>query len=224
MKVFWKELVNAFFWFGIIIALALTGTWLTVGDGKPAVQNVVSPTAQEMYFNSCPAVVKVMRPDGGFGTGFFVDTHTIATAYHIVDGLQKVSIFKYGSSTLLIGKVVEFSKDSDIALVEVATENPNKYLNISPRRQQVGDSVYVLGHPYGLWYTFTSGMISNVDRRTIGYGLDGVVQIDAPINSGNSGGPVFDKRGDVIGVVSYGYDGDGLGCIIPVKYLKAMME
>jgi len=183
------------------------------------------PTLSDRYFNQSTSVVLVSRDDGGIGTGFFVDTHTIATAHHVVAGQTVVDIYLKGHKIPIDGKVIEYSKDMDLALITVATERPNVALNLTPRKQQVGQEIYVIGHPNGLKWSLSSGIISHINRKTMGGSLDGVIQIDAPINGGNSGGPVFDLRGDVIGIVSYGYEyADGLGHIIPVKYLKAMVD
>lgn len=182
-------------------------------------------TLSDRYFEQSQSVVVVERDDGGLGTGFFVGTHIIATANHVVSGYDVVNIYLKGHERPIDGKVIEYSVDMDLALIEVATEQPNKPLKLTPRRQQVGQSVYVIGHPYGNKWSMSTGIISHINRKTMQRTLDGVIQIDAPINGGNSGGAVFDMNGDVIGVVSYGYEcADGLGFIIPVKYLKSMVE
>lgn len=181
-------------------------------------------TLQQHYFNQSRSVVLIRNTIGSLGAGFFIDTHTIATACHVVHDDAFVLVYKKGSEKALLGKVIAKSKDSDIAILTVATEQPNEYLKLTKRKQRVGDSVYTIGHPLGLKYSLSAGIISHVDRKTMSGELNGVIQIDAPINGGNSGGPVFSKKGEVIGLVSYKGTGDGLGFVIPAKYITAMVK
>ena len=182
------------------------------------------PSLEERYFDQSTSVVLISRDDGGLGSGFFIGTHLIATANHVVEGQDVVDIYLKGRKKPIKGKVTQYSDDSDLALVEVATEQPNAYLSLSPRKQQVGQKVYAIGHPKGLKWSMSSGIISHVNRGNMTGGLNGFIQIDAPINGGCSGGPVFDMNGDVIGIVSYGIrSSDGLAFIVPVKYLKSLL-
>lgn len=181
-------------------------------------------TLSGLYFERAVSVVKVERDDGGFGTGFFIDEYNIVTANHVIDGYNEVSVYVKGNPTPYIGKVVVASPETDLAIIRVDTPFRSESLTLSERRQQVGDPVYVIGHPYGLEWSLSNGIISHINRKTMEGVLNNVLQIDAPINSGNSGGPVFDRFGEVIGVVSFGApSADGLGFAIPIRFLGNLL-
>ena len=204
-----------------IIFYVLNPTTTTSPRQIPRLWENERPPLSQLYFEQAPSVVVVERDDGGLGTGFFIGPYTIATANHVISGEEHVSIFVKGNPTAYVGTVLVASPETDLAIVRVATPFRNKPLTLTKRKQQIGDNIYVIGHPYRYKWSLSSGIVSHINRKTMERVLNNVIQIDAPINGGNSGGPVFNDRGEVIGVVSYGaVDSDGLGFIIPIRYLE----
>jgi serine protease Do len=136
------------------------------------------------------------------GSGFIVRADgLIVTNNHVVDGASAVEV-TLQDGTELQGKVIGKDSDTDLALVQVDADGidlqPVKFADSDHVR--VGDPVIAIGSPFGLGGTVTAGIVS-ADHRAIGAGrYDDFLQIDAPINRGNSGGPTFNLQGEVIGV------------------------
>lgn len=211
----------------LIILVGVSGAMAGNIDGygsnvHPKTKVKYQKTLVDYYAEQATSVVLIT--DGqGLGTGFFVDAYTVATAEHVVADSDEFDVYLKGNPNPYKGKVIIRSKEMDLALLTVETKMRNVPLKLTERRQQVGEQIYSIGHPYGLKWSMTHGIISHLDRKTINQGLKDIIQINAPINGGNSGGPVFNMRGEVIGVVSYGWRADGLSCIIPVKFLKVLL-
>lgn len=135
------------------------------------------------------------------GSGFIIDRDgLVITNNHVVDGASKVAVtFSDGSSRT--ARVLGRDPKTDIAVLRIeggGTFKPVEWGNSDTTR--VGDSVFAVGSPFGLGNTVTSGIVS-ARGRDIGAGpYDQFLQVDAAINSGNSGGPLFDATGRVVGV------------------------
>lgn len=174
----------------------------------------------ERYEN---AVVQIAT-NSGTGTGFYLHEYKlVVTNYHVVRDNAYVSL-KVPSIEKKLAKVVFYDERYDLAflLPPVDLNNlPTLRLGYYPDLKD-GDSVLAIGHPYGLNYTATQGVISRVDR--IQQGLN-YIQIDAAINPGNSGGPLVDIDGSVVGVNTFIIKGgDNLGFALPVNYLKEALD
>lgn len=162
-------------------------------------------TAKEIYNRSKDALVEILCFDKkgdrmSVGTGFFISADGyIATNYHVIKGAYQLSITKYtGGAAVTSVKVVAYDSAQDVAILKIETEN-EKYLEFSSDPIEAGDNVYVIGSSLGLTDTFTHGMISNVNRYINGKYC---IQFTAPISGGNSGGPLIDSTGKVIGIVT----------------------
>src|ERR1044072_2312491 len=169
-----------------------------------------------------PAIIQIAT-QGGTGTGFYVkEFDMIVTNNHVVDVNAEVTIAgKMFEKTL--SRVWYTDRKHDLAFVE-APKNiafPDIHLGRDETMKD-GDEVVAIGHPYGLNYTATQGVISKVDR--IREGLK-YIQIDAAINPGNSGGPLVNEDGEVVGVNSFIIrGGDNLGFALPVNYLREALQ
>jgi serine protease Do len=139
-------------------------------------------------------------PIQGQGSGFFItDDGYIVTNNHVVEGAIKVDVIT-DSGEILVAKVVGVDPGTDLALLKVNAEKPFPAVALGRAEAKVGDWVIALGNPFGLEGTVTAGIVS-ARGRDIGMGsYDNFIQIDAPVNRGNSGGPTFNQAGDVIGV------------------------
>jgi len=136
----------------------------------------------------------------GEGSGFFISADGYAvTNNHVVDHAKTVEVTT-DDGTKYTAKVVGTDPKTDLALIKVDGKSDFAYVNFADHAPRVGDWVVAVGNPFGLGGTVTAGIVS-ARGRDIGSGpYDDYIQIDAPINKGNSGGPAFDLDGNVIGV------------------------
>ncbi len=163
------------------------------------------------------------------GSGFLIDANgTIVTNNHVVRGAKTVSI-TLDDGTVLSARVVGTDKASDLAVLKVKANHPLPFINLGDSNAaQPGAWVVAVGNPFGLGGTVTAGIVS-ARGRDIGEGsYDSFIQIDAPINQGNSGGPLFTQDGKVVGVNSAiispnGGGSVGIGFAIPSNTVKSVV-
>ncbi len=136
----------------------------------------------------------------GEGSGFFVSADGYAvTNNHVVDHAKTVQV-TMDDGSVYDAKVVGSDSKTDLALIKVDANKSFPFVKFADRDPRVGDWVVAVGNPFGLGGTVTAGIVS-ARGRDIGSGpYDDYIQIDAPINKGNSGGPAFNMDGEVIGV------------------------
>jgi len=136
----------------------------------------------------------------GQGSGFFITADGYAvTNNHVVDKADTVEIATDDGKTYS-AKVIGSDARTDIALIKVEGRSDFPYVKLADQAPRIGDWVLAVGNPFGLGGTVTAGIVS-ARGRDIGAGpYDDFIQIDAPVNKGNSGGPTFDVDGNVIGV------------------------
>ena len=182
-----------------------------------------APTPEQVYRDDAPGVVVITDTQtqtvppslfGGpssqqvrvLGSGFVLDTRgDIVTNDHVVDGATEVRVGFSGGATYP-ARVLGTDPSTDLALIRVdapaAALHPLKLVDTPA---QVGDTVYAIGNPFGLERTMTAGIVSAVGRAIQapnGLAIENAIQTDAAVNHGNSGGPLIDRAGDVIGVNS----------------------
>lgn len=168
--------------------------------------------------------------DRVIGSGFFISKDGyIITNHHVISDMVDPKNKKYSrlfiklaedSDTRIPAKVVGWDSLLDLALLKTEVDAPFVFNLGSSEDLDVGDKVYAIGSPVGLERTLTSGIVSAVDRKL--FSIASVMQIDAAVNSGNSGGPCVDSNGNVQAIVFAGmlmYE--GLNFAIPVEYLKS---
>lgn len=160
----------------------------------------------------------------GTGTGFYLlDYDLIVTNNHVVKDNRKVTV-KGRTFDKRLAQVLFTDEKYDLAFLQPPVDMkglPELKLGEYAVLKD-GDMVIAIGHPYGLNYTATQGVISRVDR--VQQGLK-YIQIDAAINPGNSGGPLINTQGDVVGVNTFIIKGgDNLGFALPVNYLKEALD
>jgi serine protease Do len=136
----------------------------------------------------------------GQGSGFFISSDGYAvTNNHVVDKAETVQVISDEGRTYT-AKVIGTDPRSDLALIKVEGRSDFPYVKFAEGNPRIGDWVLAVGNPFGLGGTVTAGIVS-ARGRDIGNGpYDDFIQIDAPVNKGNSGGPTFDVDGNVIGV------------------------
>ena len=145
----------------------------------------------------------------GEGSGFFISADGYAvTNNHVVDHAKTVQVTT-DEGTIYKAKVVGTDPKTDLALIKVDTNKTLPYVTFAEHEARIGDWVVAVGNPFGLGGTVTAGIVS-AQGRDIGSGpYDNYIQIDAPINKGNSGGPAFNMNGNVIGVNTAIYSPSG---------------
>jgi serine protease Do len=136
----------------------------------------------------------------GEGSGFFISSDGyVVTNNHVVQNAKSVTVTT-DDGKVLDAKVIGTDPKTDVALLKVDQPGDFPYVAFAKQEPRVGDWVVAIGNPYGLGGTVTAGIVS-ADGRDIGEGpYDRFMQIDAPINKGNSGGPTFNMQGQVIGM------------------------
>ena len=148
------------------------------------------------------------RSDFGLGSGVIVDGFgNILTSLHVVDGASVINV-TFADGTESEAQLVNSIPEMDIAVLQ-AIDTPLSVVPAvlgNPNSMQVGDEAFVVGNPYGLYSSMSTGVISGFDRvfRVSGTDLEipGMIQIDAAVNPGNSGGPLLNRSGHVIGIVT----------------------
>jgi serine protease Do len=145
----------------------------------------------------------------GQGSGFFISADGYAvTNNHVVDGASKVEVTTDEGKTYS-AKVIGTDARTDLALIKVEGSSNFPFAKLADGKPRIGDWVLAVGNPFGLGGTVTAGIVSAMGRD-IGNGpYDDFIQIDAPVNKGNSGGPAFSTDGDVVGVNTAIYSPSG---------------
>jgi serine protease Do len=150
-------------------------------------------------FGDLPPGIQEHQIITGLGSGFFISPDGYAvTNNHVVDHARSVQVTT-NDGKKYTAKVVGTDAKTDLALIKVDGKSDFDYVKFENRAPRVGDWVVAVGNPFGLGGTVTAGIVS-AEGRDIGSGAYDYLQIDAPINKGNSGGPTFDMNGNVIGV------------------------
>jgi S1-C subfamily serine protease len=194
-------------------------------SSKESVVYVTSTVYQTNFFFE-PVQTKEL------GSGFLINSEgQILTNNHVVSGSSQVEVTlpdqsRYKAQILFRDKV------NDLALIKIEPKKQLPHLGLGDSdRLQVGQKVLAIGNPFGLAGTLTVGVISALGRPIQGENnqdLEGMIQTDAAINSGNSGGPLLDSQGQVIGINTaiYGPNGGnvGIGFAMPINRAKAILD
>lgn len=188
------------------------------------------PTAS-MYADALKKAQEEAKPTEWTGTGFSLKDNYIVTNYHVVDGAKSISVLGInGSFTKGYGaEVIATDKHNDLAILKVYGINipsANIPYSVKTTTAEVGEEVFVLGYPLtstmGEEIKLTTGVVSS---RSGFQGDVSLYQTTAPIQPGNSGGPLFDSKGNVIGIVSAKHKGaENVGYAIKASYLRNLME
>ena len=159
------------------------------------------------------------------GSGFFIHPGYVATNYHVIKGAEVAYVKSVANdTTYTFEEIAAINEQHDLAIIKISTtEHPVLDLGNSDD-VHIGETIYTIGNPKGLQGTVSRGIISSI--RDLGDSGERI-QIDAPISPGNSGGPVLNEKGKVIGVsvsVHRDLDAQNLNFAIPSNYLKALLH
>jgi len=238
----------------VIGGVASVGLWEAVDDdtapaAAAATATVNRPVAvksgsvADIYEQTIPGVVEITaqsaasgQPGGGAtatGSGWVLDSEGhIVTNQHVVDGASEVSV-KFHDGTEVQADVVGTDPSSDVALLKL-TEVPDDLQPLergSSESLRIGDPVVAIGSPFGLEGTVTAGIVSAKNRQLQApnsYTIDGAIQTDAALNHGNSGGPLLDFEGRVVGmnsqIASESGGNVGIGYAVPIETIERVVE
>ena len=167
------------------------------------------------------------QPRKGLGSGFiYKSTGLIVTNFHVIENADEIEIVLYNEKKYK-ANIVGTDKRTDVALLKINSDEKLKSLNIGKSENlKIGQWVVAIGNPLGLGTTVTTGIISAKGRYVDGLGtyVD-FIQTDAALNKGNSGGPLFDLNGNVIGVnTAIAARGQGIGFAIPIDTVVDIVE
>ena len=165
--------------------------------------------------------VFVVYSGNSMGSGFAIGENFIITNAHVIDDPFDVRIETYGGE-MKRAFIMAQDERIDIAVIGVAGASfaPLEAADLS--RVRAGDDVYAIGAPNSLAFTLTKGVVSSKERLV---GRQQYIQTDAAINSGNSGGPLLNDAGEVVGVNSYKMtDSEGIGLAIPIDVVVSFLE
>ena len=163
------------------------------------------------------------------GSGFIIDPKgVVVTNNHVVEGADEITVTLQDGTTLK-AKVVGRDTKTDLAVLKVTTARPLPALAFGDSdKSRVGDWVLAIGNPFGLGGTVTAGIVSARGRDIQQGPYDNFIQTDAPINRGNSGGPLFNMDGEIIGINTAIYSPSGgsigIGFSIPANLAKTVVE
>jgi putative serine protease PepD len=236
---------------GVTLGAGAAVTAVRAADDGPAAAIAGAPvaaantlTAGQIYAKASPGVVEITavgvssNASGPFGpaqqgeatgSGFVLDTEGhIVTNAHVVDGASSLRV-RFADGSEVAATLVGTDPSTDLAVIDVdVPASKLTPLELADKSTvEVGDAVVAIGSPFGLEGTITTGIVSALDRTIEapnGYAIDGAIQTDAAINHGNSGGPLLDAAGDVIGVnaqiASESGGNDGVGFAIGAATVK----
>ena len=198
----------------------------------PTVVNIHSDVGIPVSLPNADARVAMSSPaksNSLEGSGFVVDpSGMIVTNYHVIAGAYAITVM-FSDGTRVPGRLVGAATGVDIAVIKVDVGHPLPTTQWGDsEKNEIGDTVFAIGNPLGIGLSVSSGIISALNRNIMDSPYDNYIQTDAAINHGNSGGPLFNREGQVIGmdtaIVSPTTGSVGLGFAIPSNETRFCAE
>ncbi len=191
---------------------------------KDSVAYITSTVYQQTFFFE-------MVPTRALGSGFLISPDgRILTNNHVISGSSKIEV-RFSDGSRYTAKVLVADRADDLAMIQIDPKKKVPFLKLGDSDAlQVGQKVLAIGNPFGFSGTLTTGVVSSLGReiRNENSTLEGLVQTDAAINEGNSGGPLLDSQGNVIGIntaiLAPSGGNIGIGFAMPINRAKAMLE
>lgn len=198
-----------------------------------------SPDMIEDVKNSVVMISTQSNNGSGVGTGIVLtENGYIATNYHVVENATTISVELYNSTTAYKAELIGYSKVDDVAVIKINAKGLRKATFAKSSECRAGEQVFAIGSPEGneFGWSVTRGIISCADREIKIYDKEGilekkmyVIQTDASVNPGNSGGPLINSRGEVVGIITLKLsESAGMGFAIPsdgaLELITAIIE
>lgn len=206
--------------------------WIVPARQEKAIQRVKNATVEivsvTLDLSALDDDEKSLIEYGGTGSGFFIDSEgTIATNYHVVSGYDYYLIEPAYNpdDDYYLAYLLDYDEDLDIAILRIDEDYTVKdYLTLSNKKVSTGTQILVAGYPRGIDLTLTNGIVSN-DRHYAEDEAGYYYIVTAAVSPGNSGGPVVDKNGRVIGIATAKYgSAENMNLVRPVGYLREMLK
>lgn len=193
-------------------------------SAKDSVAYITSTVYQQTFFFE-------MVPTRALGSGFLISPDgRILTNNHVISGSSKIEV-RFSDGSRYTAKVLVADRADDLAVIQIDPKKKVPFLKLGDSDAlQVGQKVLAIGNPFGFSGTLTTGVVSSMGReiRNENSTLEGLIQTDAAINEGNSGGPLLDSQGNVIGIntaiLAPSGGNIGIGFAMPINRAKAMLE
>ena len=206
--------------------------------------NGMFPPFDPSQMNNDPALQELFKqfnerfggPDDGasrevtsLGSGFFIDAQGhVVTNNHVIDKASEITVI-LSDNTRLPAKVIGHDPQTDLALLKVTSDKPLPFVKFgSSDTLKVGDWVIAVGNPFGLGGSVSAGIVSARGRNINAGPFDDFIQTDAAINRGNSGGPLFNRNGEVVGINSAIFSPTGgsvgIGFAVPSDMAKPIID
>jgi putative serine protease PepD len=226
-----------------VMAAVDDGTTSTVTATAPGRAVADAPdSVASLYKQVSPSVVEIQvesagnfpfgQPQNGTGTGWVYDDRHIVTNQHVVEGANEVTV-RFRDGREVQAQVLGTDPSTDVAVLEVdeGVDLPPALERGSSEALEVGDPVIAIGSPFGLEGSLTTGVVSGLGRTITApndFAIDDVIQTDAALNPGNSGGPLLDLNGRVVGmnaqIASTIGSSSGVGYAIPIETIQSVVE
>jgi len=206
-----------------LILVAVLGLWAlpsgeedtAAGEGESAATLL---TTEQIVDAAAPSTVSLTCGQS-VGSGFFVAADTVLTNAHVLCAEGDSVQVHFPDGRELAGSVRQRDADVDLAIVHVPGANAVPLTLADATGLRTGERIVVIGTPLGMAQTVHEGIVSHFGRNLFGVSY---IQVDANVNPGNSGGPLLNQRGEVVGVVSMkNAAGEGLGFALPINYAYA---
>jgi serine protease Do len=212
-------------------AVVNISTSQVLDPGAMAIPGVPEDSPLNEFFDEFLEQQQDARPQRvqSLGSGFLIDPKGIVvTNNHVIDGADKIEV-TFTDGTTLPATVKGVDPKTDLAVLEIKTDKELPHVDLGDsERLRVGDWVVAIGNPFGLGGTVTAGIVSALNRDIHAGNYDDFIQTDAAINRGNSGGPLFDMEGRVIGVnsaiISPSGASVGIGFAVPTSTVRPVVE
>ena len=187
---------------------------LTSTSESLAELSAVSGDFSKIVEDAIHGVVSVLTDDGQGSGAVYSDDGYIVTNYHVVKTATDIDVL-FSNGARVDAVLIGADTVNDVALLQVGLSNLNELDFGNSNNVKIGEKVVALGNPLGLSFTVTEGIVS-AKNRVITSGAAGLIQTDVAVNPGNSGGPLLNTDGEVIGIVNAKLQGyEGLGFAIP---------
>ena len=210
-----KRIINI-----LIVSTMLLSSFLFQGCNNSAEKEL---SAEEVFKLASPSVVEItgkIATGTNTGTGFFYDDKgTIVTNYHVIEGCTEATITLFNGKSYSVEMVKGYNEDKDIAILSTSCTHSTP-LKIRDTEIKTGETVYTIGSSLGLSGSLSNGIVSSAERKINGHTY---IQTTAPISHGNSGGPLLDSRGNVVGITTaYLADGQNLNLAISISEVNTI--